>query len=138
MPIDAIRRPLGPPLTVLLSLLALAALLQSTLFAIAGPSLLGWNPDHGHIFAGGEAHPHTHPWDHPGARAASDQPDGTNSGVIFTAGDDGAVGSVTTALTLPGSTVAPATTTPPVAPPVDEHRAPADVPAHVPSPPPRG
>lgn len=41
---------------------ALLSLLQPLLTPFV-PEIAGWTPDHGHIYANGEAIPHTHPWD---------------------------------------------------------------------------
>ena len=89
----------------LCALLAVLALVAPSVASFAGPEGLAWLPEHGHIFLSSEAatHPHTHPWDHPGASRSlglSVTGRGGDAGVIFTTGDLGATDS-TAAAALP-------------------------------------
>ena len=91
----------SPTVTLLFSVLAVAALMQSTLLAMIDPTLLGWRPDHGHIYANGRAVAHRHPWDAQSGTTSRSE----NTGIVFTPGDDGTAGSVTGALTVPAATI---------------------------------
>ncbi|MEX2446066.1 MAG: hypothetical protein WD734_01915 [Dehalococcoidia bacterium] len=99
MVLSASGRPRGA-LPALLALLAFAGLFQSTILTLVDPALLGWQPDHGHVFTGGVAQPHSHPWDH-----EHTDPPGHGEGVVFTFGELGAAGSVAAAVVLPAGLV---------------------------------
>ena len=123
----------SPLLAVMFALVATAALMQSTLLVMIDPGLLGWQPDHGHVFLDGRVRPHSHAWA-PGSAERGP----AASGIVFTPGDDGSAGSVAGALTVPP---APIVVPDALIPSVLEARvfaAPLDVPAEVPAPPPRG
>lgn len=138
MAVYAPRWPIQRPLAGLLSLLALAALMASTLFALADPSLLGWRPDHGHLFAGGQLPPHHHPWDQTPVADGAASSDAPGNTVVFTPGDSGAAGSITSALTSPDASIVLSATTPDAPLEAGDLPAPTGVPPRVPSPPPRG
>lgn len=69
----------------LVSAAVVVALLHGVLAAVAGPELIAWLPNHGHISSGMVVAEHSHPWDS-GAT-------GETADVIFTP-DESAVGSV--------------------------------------------
>lgn len=69
----------------LVSAAVLVALLHGVVAALAGPELIAWLPNHGHISSGMVVPQHSHPWD-TGAT-------GETADITFTPGDS-AVGSV--------------------------------------------
>ena len=80
----------------LVVVIAIAALLQTTLLVSIDASFAGFMPDHGHLYRNGVAVPHTHPWDR--ARALPPQgqqacvsppPWPSTRDVVFTPSADG-------------------------------------------------
>ncbi|MGE3855352.1 MAG: hypothetical protein AB7G21_00195 [Dehalococcoidia bacterium] len=82
-----------------LALLAVAALLQTTVLTAFAPGGAGWLPAHGHVAPGGLPAHHAHPWD------TSDTPSAPAHGITFTPSDalDGAGIAVSL---LPGALLA--------------------------------
>ena len=115
------------------ALLAAAALLQSTVLAMFDPGLLGWQPGHGHLFPGGRAHAHDHPFGPPSTVGIEG-----GSVVIFTPANEALAGSVAGSLAVPAvSTIVPAVQGLAILAAADAV-APLDAPTDVPAPPPRG
>ena len=109
---------------------AVLALLMPSLTALE-PSLAGWSPVHGHIYADGVPVDHTHPWD--GTSSGNSTTGSQTPGVTFTWDDVSAV----FAATVPVTVVLAMTATLLVALERLRPAAPRPVFARIPTPPPR-
>ncbi|MBM3140414.1 MAG: hypothetical protein FJZ92_09465 [Chloroflexi bacterium] len=133
----------------LLAAAAALALLQGSLFVAIDPQLVGWLPDHGHVYRVGDGHAHDHGWDAPAraaAPAAHDDPavapgGGASSAdpvPVFTPPERGLAG---TSVTVPVDVVSLAMPVLPgparAAPPAPPAEIAAGVKPAVPTPPPR-
>jgi hypothetical protein len=142
-----VRTPLAPcsrraPTPLLL--LAIFALLETTLFTTINPQFAGWLPDHGHIYRNGVPVPHTHPWQvqrppQPDVPVCAPAPPAPPADVVFTLSQSGDAGASIAVPLLAGAFVAPCSAVVeiapigPVAPAMGEGVTPS-----VPTPPPRG
>lgn len=83
-----------------LALLAVVALLQTTLLTAFTPGGAGWMPSHGHVALRGLPTHHAHPWD-ASAEVGSDA-DASRAGIAFTSAETLAGAGIAVPL-LPGA-----------------------------------